>query len=131
MSEAIGMAELHRLLKRAKPDATVYLDFGGFARPTTIDSYRGYYDRPALGFVLGGYSGSDHRGTTEVRQLLADLERGMRDDFEGWKGGIYRYSGDETLFVDNPGDSSGIVVTGLVDEGYRVTITTAYQPDAW
>ena len=104
MSEAIRMAELHRLLKRAKPDAAVYLDFGGFARPTTIDSYRGYYDRPALG---------------------------MRDDFEGWKGGIYRYSGDETLFVDNPGDSSGIVVTGLVDEGYRVTITTEYQPDTW
>jgi len=131
MGDAIGMAELHRLLKQAQADADVHLDFGGHARPTTIDSYRGYYDRPALGFALGGYSGGDHTGHTKVSELIAELERGMRQAYEGWKGGTYRYSGNEPLFVDNPGDASGIAVTGLIDGGYRVTITTAYLPDVW
>ena len=129
--EPIGIKTLIALLKTAQQDATVYLDFAGFARPTKIGSYRGYYDRPALGFALGGYSGSDHSSETRVSELLKELDLGISDSFCGWKGGTYRYSGDETLFVDNSGDASGIVVTGIADEGCRVTITTAYSPDAY
>ncbi|EQB03877.1 hypothetical protein [Sphingobium sp. HDIP04] len=131
MSEAIGMMELLSLLERARPEASVYLDFGGYARPTDIDSYRGYYDRPALGFALGGYSGNDHGTETTVSDLIAELKRGMSQSYEGWKGGTYRYDGTEALFVDNPGDSSGIAVTGVIDGDWRVTITTAYLPDAY
>jgi hypothetical protein len=39
-------------LKHAKPDIAVRFDFGGVS-PTKIDSWRGVYAEPALGFSDG------------------------------------------------------------------------------
>ena len=97
-TEQLTIGDLIVRLNRFDFDAEVYFDFCR-AKPTTISSYRGYYDYPALGWVDSGRRGE--RPT--VGQLIEELQAATRKPYEGWKGGTYYYQNSHALFIDNPG----------------------------
>lgn len=122
--QPITIGEILATLRNCSPTASVNLDFAGYCRPTTVSSYRGYYDRPAIGYRHGGYSGDDHVGETTVSELIVELEKATSGRvYEGWKGGDYRYTPDMPLWVDCPGDATGVLIVGVEDDS-SVTLRT-------
>lgn len=97
--------ELLAILRTApKSDGRVYLDFCRCV-PTTVDSWRGFYAEPALGWEVAGYYSGSVKEYPTVASLIAELEKAIDGrEYTGWKGGEYTYNGDETLHIDNPGD---------------------------
>jgi hypothetical protein len=114
------LGELIDLLKRRDPDEKVRYDFGPFC-PTTLDSYRGYYDDLALGF-----DEIDWDTYPTVKSLVAELESAIGKTFTGWKGGDYVMDRETPLWVANPGDSHGTAITGLAECRWITVLTTAY-----
>jgi hypothetical protein len=95
--------ELIDRLRCAEPDARVRFSFCGCV-PTTVGSWRGIYAEPAIGWQPADYSGYVKDYPT-ASSLIAELERSIDGrSYIGWKGGEYRYTGDQTLHVDNYGD---------------------------
>lgn len=95
-------------------------DFGGLG-PTTVDSYRGYYDHLALGFT-------ERSSLPELPAILKNLKAAVGAEFSGWKGGDYRMNRDTPVWVANPGECDSTAIVGLLVESYRVTIVTEYIP---
>lgn len=104
----------------------VHFDFP-CAAPTTINSSRGFYEHPALGWGATGYSGPIREPT--VVELLAELNRALVNEYRGWKGGDFNYDRSSPLWVDNPGDWSGTYICGVEDDGYSVTLLTEREKD--
>lgn len=118
------LGDLIATLKMAAQDSRVFFSFGGCV-PTTVDSYRGYYNQPALGFTMTGRHAE--RGSTQpptVAALLVELNRALTDTFTGWKGGEYHYDKSDTLYVDNPGDCTNTKVCGVEIQDYEVFLLT-------
>jgi len=118
-------------LKAYRPDNQVRFEFCD-SIPTRINSSRGYYDRPALGWSPSGYSfrpvGKEPYPTCTVESLIHELDEAISGKmFCGWKGGEYHYSGDDPLYVDNDGDwtATRIVSVKLIDT--RVTLITVKE----
>ena len=122
MTAQMSLGDLIDALE-ALPDQSqsVEFDFCGVA-PTTINSSRGWYAQPALGWAPTGYSGEAQSPT--VSDLVRELELALTKTYEGWKGGDYRYSRSSPLWVDNPGDWSETFVTGVDDSRYAVILKT-------
>lgn len=124
----ITINELLTLLRGApKPDGKVSYAFG-WCLPTTIESWRGIYAQPALGWQ------PYHACTGEpptVASLIKELEEAIDGrEFTGWKGGQYSYTGDEPLHVDNPGEVSHTVIERVeISDWGRVTLHTASNED--
>lgn len=116
--------ELIALLKTATPTARVYFSFCKCV-PTTIDSWRGIYAEPALGWSPAGYTKNIVTYPT-VSTLISELEKGIGGEFyDGWKGGSYSYTGDEELHIDNPGDYTRTKIESVaIKSQYEVIITT-------
>lgn len=114
---------LIRELNRAKPDFRVYFSFCNCV-PTKIQSWRGIYDDPAIGWQPSGYSGHVEEYPT-VSSLISELEKAKDGRlYEGWKGGDYSYNGDEILHVDNPGDYTNTEITHIEIKDFEVIIHT-------
>lgn len=94
--------------------------------PTQIDSWRGVYEEPALGWTPTGYSacGSETKHNIAVHELIVELERGTSDVFGGWKGGEYYYDDDSPLHIDNPGDCTHTVIASVEEKQSSVIIHT-------
>lgn len=128
MSEATTHAvstlgDLIAALETCPQTLQVFFDFCD-SIPTTINSYRGYYNQPSLGLALSGYGGTAQRDAPTVADLLAELRRALVDTFTGWKGGDFTYNTGCTLYVDNPGNCSGTKVSGINADDYRVLLLT-------
>jgi hypothetical protein len=109
-------------LRKAKPDAVVMFDFCNCA-PTTIGSWRGIYAEPALGWIATGYSGKGK--TPTVADLIAELERAIDGrEYTGWKGGEFRYTGSDTLHIDNNGESTNTELVRAENDDWRVVLHT-------
>lgn len=125
MSMTIG--ELIDALKGVENQtAIVEFDFAG-TEPTEVDSWRGVYAEPALGWRATGYSAPDqtmHHASMIVAQLIANLEGCIGKVFTGWKGGDYTYGSGDTLHIDNPGDCSNTELVRVEDRGYTVILHT-------
>jgi hypothetical protein len=108
------LGQLIDALKKQPKDAIVSYEFGYFA-PTTLASYRGYYEDLALGYVEPEYA---KRPT--VASLLVELEAAVGATFEGWKGGQYRMDRDTPVYVANPGECPGTGIVGVesIDDGH-------------
>lgn len=117
----LTLGQLIKELEAAKPDTPVYYDFAMHV-PTRVDSYRGYYDKPALGWDVARVAGVPNRITAV--ELIAELKEATDRMFGGWKGGEYWYSLSDELYIDNPGESSGIGITRVEDLGYRIILHT-------
>lgn len=109
------IGEIQAALKRKPMDADVRFDFVYFA-PHGCHSYRGYYDRPAIGYS----NGKD----ITVLGLLALLDTLLTEQFTGYKGGEYSYSDDQVLYVANHNESGGTVITDVMDDGCGVRLET-------
>ena len=112
-------------LKTADQTHSVYFGFAGCV-PTTVDSWRGIYAEPALGWAPSGYSGNGKAPT--VADLLEELNKATDGrEYTGWKGGEYRYSDGDTLHVDNPGDSTNTEITWVELKGWCVVLHTSHE----
>lgn len=97
--------EVIEKLKAAKPDGRVYFSPLRCV-PTTVDSWRGIYAEPALGWQPSGKSGNVKDYPTAA-SLLAELQKATDGrEYTGWKGGEYSYTGNSPLHIDNPGDNT-------------------------
>lgn len=105
-------------LKSAPAGADVQFDFCYLA-PTTVNSYRGYYDHLALGW-------SEPSGWPTVATVLAELQSAIGKTFEGYKGGDYKMDRDTPLWVANYSHSGGTGIVSITVEGeHSVIINTA------
>lgn len=124
-SDMMTIDQVLKALRIADPTAPVVFDFC-HTTPRRVDSWRGIYADPALGwqhYGRGSPAGSD---ATTVATLIAELEEAIAPGktFEGWKGGQFSYSGRSHLHVDNPGDYSCTELARVAVGGYRVVLHT-------
>ena len=118
------IGELINELKKCKPDSKVYYDFAGLM-PTTINSWRGTYDEPALGWAGLKYLcnwGLDNPPTVE--NLLKELDLALQLSYTGWKGGVYFYTEDSPLHIDNYGEWTCTELSRVENTGSSVILHT-------
>jgi hypothetical protein len=116
------IGEVLDALENADPNGSVYFDFGGFV-PEKVDSWRGIYSEPALGYTR------DYKDAINIVQgLINELENAIDGrKYTGWKGGDYTYTRDSPLHIDNPGDCSSTEIVRVEDCGWRVVIHTTIE----
>jgi hypothetical protein len=118
------IGELKKILKTAKPNQNVIFDFCNCI-PTTIDSWRGIYAEPALGWAATGYSAySTDENHTSVEKLLNELNKATLNTYFGWKGGEYHYDDNSPLHIDNSGDYSQTEIDSVEVTDFDVIIYT-------
>lgn len=108
-------------------DEAVKYDFVHFG-PTTLESYRGYYEDAALGYEECGRL---HRSAAyeypTVAALLQHFEETIGRVFRGWKGGNGRpIMLDTALWIANPGETGDTIVIDVQHLLY-VTIVTMHN----
>jgi hypothetical protein len=108
----ISLGKLIKLLELEKQDNHVQFDFGGF-EPTSLASYRGYYEQLALGFQEATW---DDKSPT-VKSVLQELKNAIGKTYEGYKGGDYKMSEDTHLWVANYGEANSTAIVGLAIVG--------------
>lgn len=117
----LNVGQFMEALRHADQDEPVKYNFVHF-HPTTLESYRGYYEDAALGYD------SDGEPPT-VKALLAHFEETLGKVFHGWKGGNGRpIRLDTSLWVANPGESGSTIVVGVQRLLY-VTILTRQEEE--
>lgn len=133
-SQQISIGRLIKLIEDAGTkspttgkDKGVRFDFC-YCFPTSIDSYRGYYDELAIGFKIAGYEGNSEVATS-ADEFLKLLKGAIGNTFTGWKGGDFMMTEDTPIWVDNPGNASSTAVMGIEDDGYQIVIRTFYRKD--
>lgn len=106
-------------LREANLDATVTFSFGN-CKPTKVDSWRGIYSEPALGFSSDIY---DPNVTAE--SLISELEKSISGEtYHGYKGGEFKFSGNDQLHIDSYGEYSETEIDKIeVHDGYVVIHT--------
>lgn len=117
------LGQLIALLERRPADEGVRFDFCGFKpNPKQIDSYRGFYEHVAIGYLP-----YEDPGDPLVGQLLEALKAKVGTAMEGYKGGDYTMDADCLLWVANYGHSHGTAILGLEDEDFATIIRTGYR----
>ena len=123
MSMTIG--ELLDILAPLNPYKEVIFDFGYLA-PTVVNSWRGSYNEPALGYGVYGYSSSPTGFRPPTVGVLVEELKGAISGvcYTGWKGGEYQYYRSSPLHIDNPGDYSCTELVGVDVQDCQVTLLT-------
>lgn len=109
------------MLKAMPQHENVFYDFGNI-EPTTLDSYRGYYDQLAL-----GYNDDGSREPITVATLLADCEQAVGRTYSGYKGGDYTMDRATPVWVANYGRSNSTAIVGIREVSYGVVIDTRFE----
>jgi len=121
----MNIGQIKEELKKADPTHSVYFSFACCA-PTTVNSWRGIYAEPAIGWAPTGYSGTADAPTVSV--LLKELEDATDGrEYTGWKGGEYRYRDSHPLHVDNPGDSTYTKIERVELKAWCVVLHTVNE----
>lgn len=118
LGELIKQIEQIGIERSNGDDRHVYYDFCS-AIPTTLNSFRGYYEELALGYV--------HQGQMTAKDLLSKLKTAIGKSFTGWKGGNFIMTESTPIWVANSGhvDFTGIV--GVKQSKYgSIIIETTY-----
>jgi len=119
----INIGDIKTRLKSASGDLPVYFDFCECV-PTNINSWRGNYAEPAIGWSPSGYSGNGKPPT--VAQFLDELEMATSGRlYSGWHGDTFSYTDNNQLYVDNYGDSTSTKIMGIEVCESRVILHTA------
>jgi hypothetical protein len=120
----ISLGSLIEKLGRCDPGARVYFDFSRLS-PTSVNSYRGYYDHLAIGFADVQYDAAK-----KVGELLTELRSCVGKVFSGYQGGNYRMTEQTPVWVGNWGESTDTVIVGVLREGdYAAVILTRNEND--
>lgn len=110
------LGDLIKALEREEKDSPVQYDFCNFV-PGKLDSYRGIYTDLALGY--------SENGQATVGDLLAECRQAVGRVYVGWKGGDYSMDENTTVWVAEPGRSSGTAISE-VRGGWPVVLVTEY-----
>jgi hypothetical protein len=122
----VTIEEILEVLRAASIDQPVVLDFCG-AYPTAVGSWRGAYSKPAIGWNFPQLRLPGERPPT-VGEVVAELEEATDGRiYFGWKGGEYKFTRDQWLWVDNPGECTYTEITGVSVGEVQVIIHTAYH----
>lgn len=109
-------------LQRVKQDVEITFDFCG-CFPTTVDSWRGIYAEPAIGWGKLDYVKFDKRPT--VADVVKELKKAIDGRlYAGWKGGDFSYTGESQLHVDNPGEYTLTELVRVEDCDWQVILHT-------
>lgn len=111
--------------KKYDDESNVVFDFGT-AFPSGIGSWRGDYSQLAIKYTLSGYDGEQFAHTS-VSEFLKMLEECEGKEFTGWKGGEFVMTKDTPLWVDNDGNCSQTIVSGMIDREYQIVIETRFS----
>lgn len=106
-------------LEKHEPKLFVRFDFGLFV-PGEINSYRGYYEEAAIEYK------EIYGSSTRIEDVLPNYKEALKRRFVGYKGGDYWFNNSTPVWVANYGESTGTILTGILDDRYRVILTTAY-----
>lgn len=121
----MNIGDVKHMLRRADPNHNVYFSFAACV-PTTVQSWRGVYAEPAIGWEPSGHSGAGVAPT--VAALLEELEKATDGrKYSGWKGGEFAYRDSDTLHVDNPGDCTNTEISRVELQDWRVILHTTYE----
>lgn len=104
-------------LKKIPSDTLVIFDFCNFS-PTTLDSYRGYYDHLAFDY--------EQDVTKEVKDILPICEEAMGKTYEGWKGGEFIMGQETPLWVSRRGESGNTAIVGIWHLPHVAVIMTKF-----
>jgi len=107
MNNGLTLGEFIAELEKLPSEANIDIDFGG-AVPTTLDSYRGYYDHLAL-----GYDGEYGAKLPTVDDILKDAKNALGKTFTGWKGGDFKMHDQTSIWIANPGNTSDTYIKGI------------------
>lgn len=117
-------------LKKMPQSEAIKFDFVHFG-PSTLESYRGYYEDVALGYEECGYTRRlVPYSYPTVEELRYHFEAMLGKVFCGWKGGNGTpVSLKTSLWVANPGETGDTVIIGVQQLLY-VTIITRQEDEA-
>lgn len=126
MFGTMTIGEVVDALARAEPGATVQFDFC-YTSPTTVHSYRGWYDHLAIGWEVADTP--KHAGTywplaSDIKDRIADA---IGREFQGYKGGEYVMRRDTPIWVDNHRDASSTGIVEIECNGSSVIIHTKHM----
>jgi hypothetical protein len=111
MHEQMTLGQLIEQLEKMNPESGVICSTDTSMVFTTFDSYRGYYDDLALGYIAKDYyeENKDDEIHT-VKDFLEEAKRCLGKTFYGWKGGKFIMDKDTPLWVANNGHTSNFVI---------------------
>lgn len=115
---------IHELGKINGKDKNVYFAFGNDYMPFEFCSWRGSYDELAL--IYGGSSSME--GPVTVKEFFQDCKDADGNYFEGYKGGEYKCSDSDRIWVVDDYSSCGhCIISGIVETDYCVYINTKFE----
>ncbi len=119
--------EIVKKLQWCDPKLPIVFDFVG-CYPTTIESWRGIYADPAIGW---SHDRLDKYNCPTVEQFLEEIYKATETDkrYQGWKGGWYQFNSEQELMVDNPGQYTLTRIVGVDVNGYQATLITQRDED--
>jgi len=115
----LTLGNLINELQFCDQDKYVYLGFGLMV-PTHVGSWRGSYDQPSLRYETRRIT--NHTAVSELLEKLDGAASGAL--YRGYKGGTYRFTKDQVLWVDNDGDYTETAIFDVVEQEDRVIIQT-------
>lgn len=96
---------------------SIAFDFGYF-KPSSIHSYRGYYDQLAFGY--------NDEVTMSASEFLSMCNDAVGKTFSGYKGGEFKMGLDTPLWVANPRESCDTAVCDVTEHDTHIIIHTCY-----
>ena len=124
--EPLTIGQIKTLLKSMPQSAVVEFDFCHIT-PTGVGSYRGFYNQPSL-----EYDPNFPCSLLEVSGLLDMLDDLTSLEYNGWKGGEYRYNDSQVLHVAECGKTSCTYIWNVSQIGKycpKVILNTMYEED--
>lgn len=108
MHEQMTLGQLIEQLEKMNPESGVICSTDTSMVFTSFDSYRGYYDDLALGYITKDYHENDEIHT--VKDFLEEAKSCLGKTFYGWKGGKFVMDANTPLWVANSGHTSDFVI---------------------
>ena len=122
MKKQLNLGQLIFLLERIDPKLTIRFAFGGFI-PTSIDSYRGYYEQLAIGYAEPG----GERKECTVEELLKLCRDKVGATVSGYKGGDYDVGERTWMWAANWGECHSCAIVDVIETGWCAIIETGWQ----
>ena len=88
------------------------------AYPTHVDSWRGSYSEPSIGFSFDE--------SMNAKDFLNELKDSVGREVTGYKGGEFTLREDSYLWVDDYGRSTETGIFDVVDLGWKIIIRTTH-----
>lgn len=121
MKAQLTLGQFIFLLSRIPEDRKIRYDFCRF-QPTTLDSYRGFYDHLAIGFNESQFDEND----MTAGALLKQCRDAYGKTFQGYKGGDYVMTESTPMWVAQYGECHSTAIVGVTDYEWIAIIETAY-----